>query len=87
MRKTMFLLSCVLLFVCEKPSAEREPLEKTPAGGDAIAQFNLGVNYGTREGLPKDEARAFEWFQKAAAQGSDKARFLVGKMYAQGAGS
>lgn len=60
----MFLLSCVLLFVCEKPSAEREPLEKTPAGGDAIAQFNLGVNYGTREGLPKDEARAFEWFQK-----------------------
>ena len=87
MRKTMFLLSCVLLFVCEKPSAEHGPFERAAAGGDAIAQFNIGVNYGTREGLPKDEARAFEWFQKAAAQGSDKAQFLVGKMYAQGAGS
>ena len=56
----IFLLSCVLLFVCEKPSAEREPLEKAAAGGDAITQFNLGVNYGTREGLPRNEARAFE---------------------------
>ena len=85
MRKMIFLLSCVLLFVCEKPSAEHGPFERAAAGGDAIAQFNIGVNYGTREGLPKDEARAFEWFQKAAAQGSDKAQFLVGKMYAQGA--
>ena len=83
----IFLLSCVLLFVCEKPSAEHGPFVKAAAGGDAITQFNLGVNYGTREGLPKDEARAFELFQKAAAQGSDKAQFLVGKMYAQGAGS
>ena len=56
MRKTIFLLSCGLLFACDKPISERQQLEKAAAGGDAIAQFNLGVKYAMGEGVTKDEA-------------------------------
>jgi len=37
-------------------------------------------------GVPKDEKKAVEWFQKAAEQGMPKAQFRLGMMYAQGRG-
>jgi TPR repeat protein len=43
-----------------RPSAE---------GGDAIAQFNLGIMYNNGFGVPQDNATALKWFGLAAAQG------------------
>ena len=41
--------------------------------GDARAQFNLGVMYGTGEGVPKDPVRAYAWFNLSTAQGYEDA--------------
>jgi len=42
--------------------------------------------YAEGNGVPKDEAKAADWFQKAAAQGNAFAQAALGVMYAQGRG-
>ncbi len=42
--------------------------------GHAKAQNNLGVMYGTGQGVPTDDALAFMWFNLAAAQGFENAK-------------
>ena len=37
--------------------------------GDATAQNNLGVRYGTGRGVPQDDAEAVRWYRLAAEQG------------------
>ena len=46
--------------------------------GYASAQFNLGVMYGTGEGVPQDYVAAHMWFNLAAAQssGDDREHFV-----------
>jgi TPR repeat protein len=39
------------------------------------------------EGVPRDAAAAFLWFQKAAGQGHTGARIKLGYMYAEGQGT
>jgi TPR repeat protein len=53
---------------------------------DAAAQYDLGMKYATGKGVPKDAAKAAEWFQKAAAQGHAAAQSNLGWMYASGDG-
>ncbi len=48
--------------------------------GNAQAQFNLGVMYVQGEGVPKDDAKAVKWYQKAAAQGHADAQFNLAAM-------
>jgi len=49
--------------------------------GYASEQYNLGVMYQTGFGLPKDMARAREWFQKAADQNDVQARSVLKKLH------
>ena len=54
--------------------------------GIARAQDNLGVMYTTGSGVAKDEAKAVEWFRKAAEQGIATAQVNLGWMYRNGTG-
>lgn len=60
--------------------------KKKAEAGDAGAQFNLGLMYDNGEGVPKDAAKAVEWYQKAAAQGDASAQNNLGWMYDNGEG-
>ena len=52
--------------------------------GDDEAQIALAQRYRFGVDVPKDSAKAVEWFQKAAEQGNVQAQFSVGYMYAAG---
>ena len=52
--------------------------------GDAEAQMALAQRYRFGAGVPRDTARAVEWFKKAAEQGNVQGEFSVGFMYAVG---
>ena len=54
--------------------------------GDADAQYNLGLRYGTGEGVPQDHAEAVRWLRLAADQGYAEAQNNLGFMYATGRG-
>ena len=70
------------------PSAEERlaQLQKQANSGNADAQFGLGVMYHNGKGVPKDYAKAVEWYQKAAAQGNANAQFILGLIYKNGEG-
>jgi serine/threonine-protein kinase len=55
--------------------------------GDAAAQNALGVKYANGEdGLPRDDAKAVQWYQKSADQGFAKGETNLGDMYLFGRG-
>jgi hypothetical protein len=64
-------------FLKTKEAAER---------GEAWAQVNLGIMYAEGQGVPKDERKAVEWYQKAAEQGVAQAQAILGVMYLDGNG-
>ena len=49
-------------------------------------QVGLARRYYNGDGVPKDYAKAAEWYQKAAEQGSDFAQYNIGVMYNKGEG-
>jgi TPR repeat protein len=51
-------------------------------GGDAAAQFNVGLLYDTGQGVPEDPAAAAHWYRLAADQGYAKAQLNLGDLYA-----
>ncbi|NIP73788.1 MAG: sel1 repeat family protein, partial [Gammaproteobacteria bacterium] len=51
--------------------------------GDPVAQFGLGMLHQGGKGVERDEARAAEWFRKAAEQGFVPAQFNLGNAYQQ----
>lgn len=53
----------------------------------AVAQFNLGLNYANGIDAPKDVARAFGYYQKAAEQGHAGAENNLGCFYDSGTGT
>jgi TPR repeat protein len=55
-------------------------------GGDAHAQYNLGMLYARGQGVPQDYPRAAEWYRKAAEQGVAAAQYNLGLMCANGQG-
>ena len=70
-------------------------LQKEAETGNAEAQFNLGWIYMHGEGytgviymrdVPRDVARAFDWYQKAAVQGHVDAQYNLGMLYKLGLG-
>ena len=54
--------------------------------GLAAAQFNLALLYANGQGMPKDDAQARQWYEKAAAQGHAEAQVNLGILlvYARG---
>ena len=53
-------------------------------GGDASAQYDLGLRYATGEGVPQDDSEAVTWYRLAAEQGHALAQATLGHMYATG---
>ena len=49
--------------------------------GDLIAQYETGRAYANGEGVPKNDAKAVDWFLKAAAQGEQTSQFNLGILY------
>lgn len=49
-------------------------------------QVGLARRYYNGDGITKDHAKAAEWYQKAAEQGSDFAQYSLGAMYDKGEG-
>jgi hypothetical protein len=70
----------------ETPERKLADLLKRAEQGDAEAQDQLGVMYDKGEGVPKDAAKAVEWYQKAAAQGNAWAQVHLGWAYESGGG-
>lgn len=55
-------------------------------GGDADAQFQLGLIYFDGKAVKEDLLQAASWMRKAAEAGLPAAQFNIGLMYAHGAG-
>ena len=55
-------------------------------GGDAVAQFNLGVCYSNGLGVAQNYAEAVKWYRKAAVQGQAQAQNNLGVCYKNGQG-
>jgi TPR repeat protein len=55
-------------------------------GGDARAQYMVGLAYDLGNGVPQDHAKAANWYRKAAIQGAPDARASLGALYARGQG-
>ena len=62
---------------------EWQPLAKQ---GHAVAQYNLGLLYAKGQGVPKDDAQARQWHEKAAVQGHADAQVNLGSLYDYGRG-
>ena len=54
--------------------------------GDAAAQYQVGLLYGSGIGVPTDHAEAAGWYLKAARQGHDRAQAALGLLYSTGMG-
>lgn len=66
---------------------DNQTLQTQAAQGDAKAQANLGWRYAEGlGGLPKDYAKAREWYEKAAEQGDANAQYSLGALYDKGKG-
>ena len=63
-----------------------EELKQRAAGGDAEAQFELGICYLNGEDIKQDEEAAVLWFKKSAEQGYSVAQHNVGVCYENGYG-
>ena len=61
----------------------KEWLRKAADGGNARAQYNLGMGY---VNSPQDFSEAMKWFRKAADQGNADAQYQLGSMYENGKG-
>jgi len=57
-------------------------LQREAEKGDPDAQYNLAYRYENGFGLPKDEAKALELYQKAADQGHSGAQNSIDTMKA-----
>ena len=55
--------------------------------GDANAQNKLAFMYLRGEGVPQDDAKAMEWFHKAAEQGHIRAQYNLAVLYHIGIGA
>ena len=76
-------------FVARPPGAEKTvpfSVEQLAQGGDAEAQFQLGLKYATAQGVARDEIQAAAWYLKAAEQNHGLAQLNLGQLFASGKG-
>src|SRR3989442_14469433 len=66
--------------------SERQEMQKKADSGDTNAMYELGEMYANGKGVPKDTAKATEWWQKAAAKGNAIAQAGLVFLYANGEG-
>ena len=100
-RRPTILVSALLLLLnasaCEDRRADKAYLkgdyekavtdiEFLANGGEARAQFDLGLMYDQGKGVPQNDARAMYWYGLAADQGEPRAQYNLGLMYLNGQG-
>ncbi len=102
MRQLLFLFCLLLLATAATAAADAPKGVASPAGrdsadefaywrslaegGDAEAQFNLGLIYDSGRGVPVDYAQAARWYRRAAKQGYAPAQYTLGLLYVGGYG-
>jgi len=59
-------------------------LQEQAEGGDANAQYELGMAYQCGSGVPQSFTEAIKWYKKAAAQGDERASRLLWFLDMQG---
>src|SRR5262245_28909972 len=64
----------------------RTDIEFLARGGEARAQYDLGLMYDQGQGVPQSDAKAKEWYERAADQGEPRALYNLGLMYLNGQG-
>lgn len=70
----------------EQLSPALNALRKDAEAGFSYAQLQLGIIYGTGQGVRQDYVEAMKWFRKAADQDESKAQFSLGVLYDEGLG-
>ena len=63
-----------------------DDLRKLAEQGDADAEWQLGILYHDGDGVPKDDAVAMQWYERAAEQGYVPAQSTLGAYYWAGRG-
>jgi localization factor PodJL len=64
----------------------QSPVQTAAAAGNALAQFQLGINYLEGNGVPRDAGKAVSWLQRAAEQDLAVAQYRLGTLYEKGEG-
>ncbi len=67
-------------------TAAAHELGRLAEGGDAQAQYRLGMMYDFGQGVNKDPAESARWLRLAAVQGHADAQFALGMKYDVGIG-
>jgi len=55
-------------------------------GGEARAQYDLGLMYDKGQGVPQSDFEAMQWYERAAEQGEPRAQYNLGLMHFNGQG-
>lgn len=85
--KVLFPFIALMLFIVAVHAAEEEALSDLIAraeGGEAEAQFLLGIKYEKGDGVTLNLIEAFRWYQEAAEAGYAAAQNNLAWMYANG---
>ena len=83
------MILVLILGMLVLPSCQLDQLISLPERaeqGDADAQFDLGLMYSKREGVPQDYKEAARWFRAAVEQGDANAQHFLGLSYNRGEG-
>lgn len=64
----------------------RTDIEFLAHSGEPRAQYDLGLMYDQGQGFPQSDAKAMEWYERAAQQGEPRAQYNLGLMYLKGQG-
>lgn len=67
--------------ILQRPQpSELERLQNQAAGGNAGAQFELGLKYEHGLGVPKDKSEAIKWYFKSSEQGNSDAQAALARL-------
>jgi TPR repeat protein len=70
--------------IIREQTPDMSVVQKAVKEGIAEAQYDLGMAYANGRDVPRDEAKAAQWFQKAAEQRHPKAHYSLSMMAEQG---
>lgn len=70
----------------QTPEQKFAEVKRKAESGRAKDQLGLARMYYNGDGVAKDDAKAAEWYEKAAGQGNAFAQFNLGAMYDRGEG-
>ncbi len=62
------------------------PLRSLAEQGKPAAEVDLGIAYAKGQAIPRDDATARHWFERAAAEGAPKAQYWLGGFFERGRG-